>query len=235
MTNDKPKGTVIKKYANRRLYHTGTSAYVTLDDLARMVHRGEDFVVQDAKTGEDITRGVLAQIIFDAESRGGGLLPLAFLRQLITFYGGQMQGLVPSYLEHSLAAFAREQDKLRKQAGETGREALAVVEEQVRRNMEYFQRSMRLFMPFTPDTAPHPQAQSATEDPLAQDVAALRSELARMQARLDALASPQATAASMPDANTTVVQSAVELEASTTPQPEEDDDVFFVGPLKREG
>lgn len=183
MSADKLK-TVIKKYANRRLYHTGTSAYVTLEDLAQMVRRGEDFVVQDARTGEDITRGVLAQIIFDAESRGDGLLPVAFLRQLITFYGGHMQTLVPTYLEHSLASFARDQQKLRKQLNEAwGKEAFDVVQDQVRRNMDMFQRSMRMFMPFTPEA--EPTSQSA--DRLAQDVAALRSELARMQEKIDRL------------------------------------------------
>lgn len=232
MASGKPNGTVIKKYANRRLYHTGTSAYVTLDDLSAMVHRGEDFVVQDAKTGEDITRGVLAQIIFDAESRGGGLLPLAFLRQLITFYGGQMQGLVPSYLEHSLASFAKEQDKLRKQVGMTGREAMAVVEDQVRRNMEYFQRSMRMFMPFTAEEVPHPQAQP--EDPLAQDVAALRAELARMQARIDALAAPPAAPVAMPAPVRLETAGAANPDMAPPPPVEDDDDAFFVGPVKRE-
>src|SRR6478735_1675060 len=94
--------TVIKKYANRRLYHTGTSTYVTLDDLASMVKGGEDFVVFDAKSGDEITRSVLTQIIFEQEGKGGqNLLPITFLRQLIRFYGDSMQSLVPSYLEHS--------------------------------------------------------------------------------------------------------------------------------------
>jgi polyhydroxyalkanoate synthesis repressor PhaR len=187
MSADKTK-TVIKKYANRRLYHTGTSAYVTLEDLAQMVRKGEDFVVQDARTGEDITRGVLAQIIFDAESRGDGLLPIAFLRQLITFYGGHMQTLVPTYLEHSLASFARDQEKLRKQLNETwGSQALDVVEDQVRANMDMFQRSMRMFLPFTPEAEPAAQS----PDRLAQDVAALRSELARMQEKIERLTGPE--------------------------------------------
>lgn len=178
---------VIKKYANRRLYNTRTSAYVTLDDLAKMVRMGEEFVVQDAKTGEDITRGVLGQIIFDAESRGKGLLPIAFLRQLITFYGDQMQSLVPTYLEHSLATFAREQEKFGRQINETlGEQTLNAVEDQVRRNMDMFQRSMRMFMPYgaaAEGSAPKPNS----EEHLANDVAALRSELASMQAKIDAL------------------------------------------------
>ncbi len=102
--------TVIKKYANRRLYHTGTSSYVTLEDLAGLVRHGEEFVVVDAKSGEDITRSVLAQIIFEEESKTGqNLLPIAFLRQLIKFYGDSMQALVPRYLEFSIESLMREQ------------------------------------------------------------------------------------------------------------------------------
>lgn len=184
---------VIKKYANRRLYHTGTSAYVTLDDLADMVRRGEEFQVQDAKSGENITRGVLGQIIFDREARGSGLLPIAFLRQLITFYGDQMQGLVPTYLEQSLATFAREQHTMRKELNDSfGPKAFDLVQDQVRANMDLFQRSMRMFMPFGangPD-APAPQTAQPRESgaaDLASDVAALKGELAKMQARLDAM------------------------------------------------
>src|SRR5881396_3202313 len=107
----------IKKYANRRLYNTGTSTYVTLEDLAAMVKKGEDFVVYDAKSGEDITRSVLTQIIFDQENKEGGqnLLPVTFLRQLIKFYGDSLQALVPRYLEFSMENLAREQQKLREQ------------------------------------------------------------------------------------------------------------------------
>src|SRR5215211_5046036 len=107
---------VIKKYANRRLYHTGTSTYVTLEDLANMVKRGEDFVVYDAKSGEDITRSVLGQIIFEQENKQGqNLLPIAFLRQLIRFYGDSMQMLVPRFLEVSIDSLTREQEKFRQQ------------------------------------------------------------------------------------------------------------------------
>ncbi|MEM8550978.1 MAG: polyhydroxyalkanoate synthesis repressor PhaR, partial [Pseudomonadota bacterium] len=189
---------VIKKYANRRLYNTRTSAYVTLDDLAAMVRDGKEFIVQDAKTSEDITRGVLGQIIFDAESRGTGLLPIAFLRQLITFYDGQMQSVVPAYLEHSLASFAREQEKLGRHLNQAiGAQAINAVEEQVRANMDMFQRSMRMFMPFTnapPSTAaeaaPEP-ARPNGESKLANDVETLKAELANMQARVAALSTPQ--------------------------------------------
>ena len=117
--------TVIKKYANRRLYHTGTSTYVTLEDLAGMVREGEDFAVYDAKTGEEITRSVLTQIIFEQECKEGqNLLPVTFLRQLIRFYGDSMQALVPSYLEFSMDNLSREQKQLREQlAGAFGPKA----------------------------------------------------------------------------------------------------------------
>src|SRR4249920_2380863 len=105
----------IKKYANRRLYNTGTSTYVTLEDLAEMVKKGTDFVVFDAKTGEEITRSVLTQIIFEEESKGQNLLPIKFLRQLIRFYGDSMQAFVPGFLEFSLESLTREQDKFRQQ------------------------------------------------------------------------------------------------------------------------
>ena len=134
----------IKKYANRRLYNTGTSTYVTLEDLAAMVKSGEDFVVYDAKTGEDITRSVLAQIIFEQENKEGqNLLPIAFLRQLIRFYGDSMQMLVPRYLEVSIESLTREQEKFRQQMAQTfSVGAFTSLEEQVRRNMEMFERAL---------------------------------------------------------------------------------------------
>src|SRR6218665_1198438 len=112
--------TVIKKYANRRLYNTGTSTYVTLDDLAHMVKRGEEFTVQDAKSGDDITHSVLTQIIFEQESKHGNtLMPISFLRQLISYYGDQMQMFVPSFLEHSMQAFTDQQSQMREQINKT--------------------------------------------------------------------------------------------------------------------
>jgi polyhydroxyalkanoate synthesis repressor PhaR len=146
----------IKKYANRRLYNTGTSSYVTLEDLAKMVKAGEDFVVFDAKTGEDITRSVLAQIIFEQENKEGqNLLPINFLRQLIRFYGDSMQMLVPRYLEASIESLTREQEKFRQQISQafgTGAfgslGSLGPLEDQVRRNMEMFQRAFTMFTPF---------------------------------------------------------------------------------------
>ena len=143
--------TVIKKYANRRLYHTGTSTYVTLEDLATMVRNGEDFAVYDAKSGEEITRSVLTQIIFEQENKEGGqnLLPVTVLRQLIRFYGDSMQALVPSYLEFSMDNLSREQQKLRDQMAKAfGPSAFQAMEEQVRTNMSFFTEAMRMFSPF---------------------------------------------------------------------------------------
>ena len=147
----KPDGPVtIKKYANRRLYNTGTSTYVTLEDLAGMVKGGEDFLVHDAKTGEDITRQVLAQIIFEQENKEGqSLMPIAFLRQLIRFYGDSMQTLVPRYLEVSIDSLTKEQEKFRQQITQAfGVTPFGPLEETVRRNMEMFERAFAMFTPF---------------------------------------------------------------------------------------
>ena len=152
------KPTIIKKYANRRLYDTGTSTYVTLEDLAGMVKRGEDFVVSDAKSGDDITRPVLTQIIFEQEGKEGqSLLPIAFLRQLIRFYGDSMQMLVPSYLEFSIDKLTKDQQKFRDQFtsalgvapfGEPTRAAFASMEELARKNMTVFRQALTMFNPF---------------------------------------------------------------------------------------
>ena len=184
----------IKKYANRRLYHTGTSTYVTLEDLARMVKAGEDFLVTDAKTGEDITRAVLGQIIFEQESRGQHLLPIAFLRQLIRFYGDSMQTVLPSYLESSLASFTRNQEQLREQMTRTLKgDALGLVEEQTRRNMEMFSDAMRLLMPFATgkpaQAAPESGGKDANKAPAdREEIEALRRQLGEMQKTIDTIA-----------------------------------------------
>jgi polyhydroxyalkanoate synthesis repressor PhaR len=151
----------IKKYANRRLYNTGTSTYVTLEDLATMVKAGSNFVVYDAKTGEDITRSVLAQIIFEQENKEGqSLLPITFLRQLIRFYGDSMQMLVPRYLEVSIDTLVREQEKMRTQMAQAfGVSAFGPLEDQVRRNMEMFERTFAMFAP----PFVRPQGQAATD------------------------------------------------------------------------
>ena len=137
---------VIKKYANRRLYNTAKSSYVTLDDLARMVRSGEDFVVFDAKTGEDITRSVLTQIIVEEEAGEQNMLPTDFLRELIRLYGNPLQAMVPSYLNAAMEAFSRNQEQLRRAFG--GTQALENFEQITRSNMELFERSLRMFTPF---------------------------------------------------------------------------------------
>jgi polyhydroxyalkanoate synthesis repressor PhaR len=146
--------TIIKKYANRRLYDTGRSSYVTLDDLCEMVQDGYDFIVQDAKTGEDLTRSVLTQIIVEQEARGHNLLPTNFLRQLIGFYGDNIQSVVPNYLEHTLDMFTKNQEQIRENINKSF-EGMNVfpgmpssIEEINRKNMEMFQRTMKMFSPF---------------------------------------------------------------------------------------
>jgi len=189
MAKDKEPIT-IKKYANRRLYNTGTSTYVTLDDLAEMVKGGEDFVVFDAKTGEDITRSVLTQIIFEQESKGPNLLPITFLRQLIRFYGDSIQNLIPTYLDFSIDSFVREQEKLRNQMqsafGPTG---LDVIGDQVRRNTEMFEQAMRMFLPFgsgrTDDSSAGAERGSGAAPE--SDFDAVRRQLEEMQRQLDEL------------------------------------------------
>ena len=134
---------VIKKYANRRLYNTDTSTYVTLEDLAEMVRGERDFVVYDAKTGEDLTHAVLTQIIVEQESRGTNLLPIGFLRQLIRFYGDSMQKLVPSYLEFSLDSLTKQQEQYRRRFAHVfGTAAFDAMQEQVRKNFEAFERAL---------------------------------------------------------------------------------------------
>ncbi len=194
MPSDEP--TVIKKYANRRLYHTGTSTYVTLEDLARMVKDGEVFVVTDAKTGDDITRAVLGQIIFEQEGRGQHLLPIAFLRQLIRFYGDQMQTVLPTYLETSLAAFTRNQGELREQMARALKgDALGAIEEQTRRNIEPFSEAMRMWMPFAAggaglDSAGNSAGAAKNAKPAAreEEIDSLRRQLAEMQKTLETIA-----------------------------------------------
>ena len=140
---------IIKKYANRRLYNTDTSTYVTLEDLAEMVRGERDFVVYDAKTGEDLTHSVLTQIIVEQESRGTNLLPIGFLRQLIRFYGDSMQKLVPSYLEFSLDSLTRQQEQYRRRFAHTfGTAAFEAMQEQVRKNFATFEKALGLFTPF---------------------------------------------------------------------------------------
>jgi polyhydroxyalkanoate synthesis repressor PhaR len=204
----KDEPVVIKKYANRRLYNTGTSTYVTLEDLAEMVKRSEDFNVQDAKTGEDITHAVLTQIIFELENKEGqNMLPISFLRQLISFYGDQMQMIVPSFLEQSMIAFAKEQERFREQMKSALPKTPAdmmkmttpikAIEEQTRRNMEMFQNAMRMFTPFpmpggqmpggmNADVRAEPDKQERG-GPKPDDLKELKEQIAAMQRKIDSM------------------------------------------------
>ncbi len=187
---------VVKKYANRRLYNTETSTYITLDTLAEMVRQGRDFVVYDAKSGEDITRGVLTQIIVEQEGRGQNLLPTGFLRQLIGFYGDQMQGLLPRYLEQAMSAFASQQEQVRtamqKTMGSMGTLfPFGNVEEMSRQNLVMMERAMSLFAPFYrppgAETAPEPAAPAAATPPAPEpELAAAQAEIARLKRELAA-------------------------------------------------
>ena len=176
----------IKKYANRRLYNTGTSTYVTLEDLATMVKDGENFVVYDAKTNEDITRSVLAQIIFEQENKEGqNLLPINFLRQLIRFYGDSMQMLVPRYLEVSIDSLTREQEKFRTQMAQTfGMGNFGAMEEHVRRNMEMFERAFSMFTPFARERQ---TAEADKPEKTGGEIDDLKKQMEEMQKRLDRL------------------------------------------------
>jgi polyhydroxyalkanoate synthesis repressor PhaR len=181
---------IIKKYANRRLYNTASSSYVTLDNWAEMVRQGTDFIVYDAKTNDDITRSVLAQIIFEEEGRGQNLLPQQFLRQLIRLYGDSMQAFIPGYLEASLDGFAREQEKLRKEfsAGAGGAEAYKAFQNQVRQNLAMVDQAMRMFTPFAyvrPDAAG--AKPEAAAEPAPEPSAGGGDALAEMKAQLEAM------------------------------------------------
>src|SRR5262245_29414004 len=147
-----PPPITIKKYANRRLYNTATSSYVTLDHLCRMVKDGVDFVVYDAKTGEDITRSVLTQIIVEEEAKGQNLLPISFLKQLIGFYGDNLQFLVPRYLEQPIQSFAHNQEQMRQYMQGTFGQIFpfANLEEMGKQNIALFERTMKMFTPFGP-------------------------------------------------------------------------------------
>lgn len=188
-----PDLVVIKKYANRRLYNTDSSSYVTLEHLSEMVREGRDFIVQDAKSGEDITRAVLTQIIFEQENSGGQtLLPTQFLRRLIRYYGDQMQSFVPSYLEASIEAFARSQEQWRDQISRAwgGVAPIPGFEEQARQNLQMFEQAMRVWAPFaTPPVGmapPRPDAEAGNADP--DTITDLRRQMEAMQRQLDQLA-----------------------------------------------
>jgi polyhydroxyalkanoate synthesis repressor PhaR len=182
---------VVKKYANRRLYNTESSSYITLDNLADMVRQGRDFVVYDAKSGEDITRSVLTQIIVEEEGKGRSLLPTQFLRQLIGFYGDQMQSLVPRFLEQAMGALTQQQEQMRSAMQKTMGNLFPFgnIEEVGRQNMAMMERAFSLFTPFyRPGEA---NDASAPQEP--PEVAVLRAEVERLRRELEALKSQAET------------------------------------------
>jgi polyhydroxyalkanoate synthesis repressor PhaR len=184
---------IIKKYANRRLYNTAKSSYVTLDHLSTMVREGEDFVVYDAKTGEDITRSVLTQIIFEEEAKGTSMLPATFLRQIIRLYGDTLQGFVPGYLEASMETFTRNQEKMREQMRATfgANPALATFETMARTNMEWMQRAMAMFSPYAGQPKAEPTREASAGKPAATadaELEAMKARLVAMQTQLDKIA-----------------------------------------------
>ena len=176
-----PDPIVIKKYANRRLYNTQSSSYITLDDLSRMTREGIDFQVRDAKTGADITHQILTQIIMEEESHGEQMLPISFLRQLISMYGNSMQALMPHYLEATMDNFRANQRKLQETwQASMGPDALAKLAET---NMKMFQAATSAFMPGAKPPEPPPARPAASSD----DLDALREQMAEMQRKLDEL------------------------------------------------
>ena len=191
---------VVKKYANRRLYNTESSSYITLDNLAEMVRKGRDFVVYDAKSGEDITRSVLTQIIVEEEGKGRAMLPTSFLRHLIGFYGDSLQNLVPRYLEQAMTAFAHQQQQMRAAMGSFF--PFGNMEEMSRQNMAMMERALNLFTPFyhPPGEEDRTEAGAApAAADRAQEVAALQAEIERLRKQLaEALAALAAETASPP-------------------------------------
>jgi polyhydroxyalkanoate synthesis repressor PhaR len=203
MTTPTDEPITIKKYANRRLYNTATSSYVTLDHLAEMVKRGQEFNVHDAKSGEDITRAVLTQIIFEEEGKGGQqLLPIQFLRQLIRFYGDSMQALVPGYLNLSMDSFSKNHERIREQLSTTfgGKTMLKDFEGIARQNMAMFERTIRMFSPFNAlmnaratEKGEQTPAANGMETPASytseDEIAGLKAQIDAMRLQLDELAS----------------------------------------------
>ncbi len=174
---------IVKKYANRRLYNTESSSYITLDNLAEMVRDDRDFVVYDAKSGEDITRGVLTQIIVEEEGKGQAMLPTNFLRQLIGFYGNNVQSVVPRYLEQAMASFARQQENMRETVQKTiGPFLPPGMEDMGRKNMAMMERAMTLFTPFYREGEARPDP-DALQD-MQEEIMSLRAEVERLQQQL---------------------------------------------------
>ncbi len=194
MVEEQPKGNpvVIKKYANRRLYNTQTSSYVTLDHLCEMVKEGTEFEVRDARTGDDITRSVLTQIIFEEEAKGQSLLPIKFLRQLIRFYGDSLQGFVPGYLDMSMESFTKNQEAMRSRIAEAFGGGGQVLEAMTRQNLAMFERTMQMFQPFIPkpragDDPPKANGTTEHKSRPSEEISELKSEIEEMRRQLSEL------------------------------------------------
>jgi polyhydroxyalkanoate synthesis repressor PhaR len=186
---------IIKKYANRRLYNTQTSSYVTLDHLCEMVKEGVDFEVRDARTGEDITRSVLTQIIFEEEGKGQNLLPIRFLRQLIRMYGDSLQAFVPGYLDMSMESFTKNQEQMRDRVAEAFGGGTQVLENMARQNLAMFERATKMFSPFTPsrraaepEEPARPANSAASQKSSSDELSALKGEIEAMRRQLAELA-----------------------------------------------
>ncbi|HEY0282219.1 MAG TPA: polyhydroxyalkanoate synthesis repressor PhaR [Rhizomicrobium sp.] len=179
---------VIKKYANRRLYNTQTSSYVTLDHLCEMVKEGVEFEVIDARSGEDITRSVLTQIIFEEETKGHNLLPIRFLRQLIRMYGDSMQAFVPGYLDLSMESFTKNQEAMRSRIAEAFGGGSQALENLTRQNLAMFERAMQMFTPFAPRAAHpedgEPRPNGAADVKPSEEISELKSEIEVMRRQL---------------------------------------------------
>ncbi len=187
MSDEKSKAegpVIIKKYANRRLYNTQTSSYVTLDHLAAMVKDGTEFEVQDARTGEDITRSVLTQIIFEEEAKGQSLLPIKFLRQLIRFYGDSLQTFVPGYLDMSMESFTRNQGAMRDRIAEALGGGNQMIENMTRQNLALFENAMAMFTPFGAKPSESRPADPKPDRPASDEVADLKEEVEQMRKQL---------------------------------------------------
>jgi polyhydroxyalkanoate synthesis repressor PhaR len=183
----KTEPVIIKKYANRRLYNTQTSSYVTLDHLAGMVKEGTEFEVQDARTGDDITRSVLTQIIFEEEAKGQNLLPIKFLRQLIRFYGDSLQAFVPGYLDMSMESFTKNQGAMRGRIAEAMGGGNQMIENLTRQNLAMFERAMQMFSPFGVTPPGRKTEEPPEEKPASSDVETLKREMEAMRRQLSEL------------------------------------------------
>jgi len=187
------KVAIVKKYANRRLYNTATSSYVTLDELSRMVRDGEHFLVYDAESGEDITRSVLTQIILEEDGKGRNLLPIGFLRQLISYYDDSLQQVLPRYLDISMESFTRQQDQMRAYLQGTFGPFFPAerFDEMTRQNMALLQNAARMFNPFAAaaaaaaGTKEPAQPEPLAADPVRDEVSELKNQLAAMQRQIE--------------------------------------------------